>query len=304
MKIQKLYESSFKFYTDGIKTIKVKDGDEIPDGFHPGRTFKTNPWNKGLTAETDERVKANVQSTKETRLNNNSYIAWNKGLTVDSDERVASNVASMKQSIKDKYGVDNITQYLSKQPDYKIWNKGLTKETSDGVRKISDSNLGRDAWNKGKHIPGHPHSEETKEKIRQTHLSPEFKQQRYTIMKNNGTLFTSDSKAERDFYEKLKLQYNESDIIRQYLDKDRYPYKCDFYIPSEDKFIEIHANWTHGGKPFDPEDKECQEQLALWQEKAKTSNYYKNAIYQWTDLDVRKAQCAIDNNLNFEAVYY
>lgn len=44
MKFKFLKESKFKFYTDGQKTIKIKDGDEIPDGFHPGRTFKSNPF--------------------------------------------------------------------------------------------------------------------------------------------------------------------------------------------------------------------------------------------------------------------
>lgn len=36
---------------------------------------------------------------------------------------------------------------------------------------------------------------------------------------------------------------------------------------------------------------------------AKTSNYYKNAIYTWTDLDVRKVKIAKENNLNFVAIY-
>lgn len=175
MKFKILNESKFKFYTDGKVTIKVKEGDEIPDGFYPGRTIKANPWNKGKTAETDERVKANGQATRKARIENNSYVAWNKGLTKETDERVAKNISNMKQSVKDKYGVDNISQYLSKQPDYSVWNKGLTKETSDGVKKISDSNSGKEAWNKGKHIQGHPHTEETKEKIRKTHLSTEFK---------------------------------------------------------------------------------------------------------------------------------
>ena len=93
-------------------------------------------------------------------------------------------------------------------------------------------------------------------------------------------------------------------IIKQYFDKEQYPFRCDFYIKSEDLFIEVHGNWTHGGRPFDPQDIECQKQLAEWEEKAKTSNYYKNAIYTWTDLDVRKVETAKQNNLNFEVIYY
>lgn len=101
----------------------------------------------------------------------------------------------------------------------------------------------------------------------------------------------------------LPKDFGEADIIRQYFDRERYPYKCDFYIVSEDKFIEINANWTHGGSPFDANDLECINKLSMWRKKAETSRYYKNAIYTWIDLDVRKLHAAIENKLNFEFIY-
>lgn len=75
-----------KFYTDGVKTIKrdVEAGDIIPEGFTLGRTFHVNTWNKGLTAETDERVRANGEATRATRVANESYVPWNKGLTKET----------------------------------------------------------------------------------------------------------------------------------------------------------------------------------------------------------------------------
>ena len=75
-----------KFYTDGVKTIKrdVDAGDIIPEGFTLGRTFNVNTWNKGLTAETDERVRANGEATRATRIANESYVPWNKGLTKET----------------------------------------------------------------------------------------------------------------------------------------------------------------------------------------------------------------------------
>lgn len=294
----------FKIYTNGKIDKRVYDGDEPPQGFYPGSHYKKVAWNKGLTAETDERVKVNGQSAKDTRLKNGSYIAWNKGLTAFTDERVAKNIESAKETVRNKYGVDNIAQYIAKQDGYKVWNKGLTKETDARMKKVSNSRKGGTPWNKGKSVCGHPQSKESREKIRNAHLSPDFKQKRYDAMKSNNTLFVSDSKAEQEYYEYLKTLYSNDDIVRQYFDRDRYPFKCDFYIKSEDKFIEIHANWTHGGRPFDPNDAECQEQLAVWQEKAKTSKYFKNAIYQWTDLDVRKLKTAKQHNLNFEAIYH
>ena len=97
-------------------------------------------------------------------------------------------------------------------------------------------------------------------------------------------------------------KYGEDDVIRQYRD-DRYPFDCDFYIPSEDLFIEINKHWTHGGKPFDELDLNDISKLEDWQERAKTSRFYKNAIYVWTNLDVRKQKCAKENNLNYKVIY-
>lgn len=35
-----------KFYTDGVKTIKIDENQIPPEGFRLGRTFAVNPWNK------------------------------------------------------------------------------------------------------------------------------------------------------------------------------------------------------------------------------------------------------------------
>ena len=89
---------------------------------------------------------------------------------------------------------------------------------------------------------------------------------------------------------------------QQYKSKE-YPYSCDFYIKSLDLFIELNLHWTHGDHPYnesDSRDVELKESLA---EKAKTSEYYRNALYVWTDLDVRKQRIAKENNLNYKAVY-
>ena len=288
--VEEIPERKFKYYNDGQVTKRFKIGDPIPDGWvegHLGLKGRSS-WNKGLTAETDTRVKANGQATRETRLANNNYNAWNKGLTKDTDSR-----------IKGHPGESN--GMYAKHPE--AWNKGLTASTDERMKKASVNHKGCKAWNKGLNIEGHPHSEEAKEKIRQAHLDPEFQERRYQQMKKNGTLFVHNSKAEEEAYANLCSIYGAENIKRQYFDRSRYPFKCDFYIIPEDKFIEIHANWTHGRKPYNPEDPECQKQLADWIEKSKTSSYYRIAIYTWTDLDVRKLETAKKNNLNFEAIY-
>lgn len=118
--------------------------------------------------------------------------------------------------------------------------------------------------------------------------------------KKNGTCNTS--KPEELLYEKL-LKENESKTIYRNYKCERYPYHCDFYIVEDDLFIELNAHWTHGGRPFDPNDHSCQKQLELWREKAKTSKYWASAIETWTIKDVEKAECAKRNNLNYWVIY-
>ena len=41
----------------------------------------------------------------------------------------------------------------------------------------------------------------------------------------------------------------------------------------------------------------------MWQEKAKTSQFYANAIKTWTERDVEKQRVAKENNLNCKIIY-
>ena len=59
-------------------------------------------------------------------------------------------------------------------------------------------------------------------------------------------------------YEIIKEIY--PDVIRQYK-CDRYPFACDFYIPSIDTFIECQYSWTHGYHPYNSDSKEDQDRL-------------------------------------------
>lgn len=68
-----------------------------------------------------------------------------------------------------------------------------------------------------------------------------------TKLRNNS--FTS-SKPEERLYSLLLNEFSLDDVIRQYSD-DRYPFACDFYIKSDDLFIELNGHYTHGIEPFD-----------------------------------------------------
>lgn len=121
-----------------------------------------------------------------------------------------------------------------------------------------------------------------------------------TKKKNNSF---NKSKPEEDLYNYLLKENVNKTIFRQYKDKKRYPYYCDFYILEDDLFIELNAHWTHGGRPFDSNDIECLKKLDKWKEKAKTSKFYQTAIEVWTVRDVEKQKVAKENKLNYKVIY-
>ena len=108
------------------------------------------------------------------------------------------------------------------------------------------------------------------------------------------------SKVEIDFYKYLINTFGFENVDPQHYD-NQYPYSCDFFIPGLNLYIEIQGSWTHGKHPFNPDDKKDNEKLNYW--KSKDSEYYNNAIYTWTDLDVRKRVCARGNHLNYLEIF-
>lgn len=187
------------------------------------------------------------------------------------------------------------------------WNKGLkmtlkqkehfkatVKNRTDAEKlslhnKLSYSLQGRKPWNKGK-ILG-PLSADSLQKRQE---------KQYQTKKQNNSF--NISKPESQYFAFLKTKFTEDDIITQYKD-NRYPFTCDFYIKSKDLFIELNLSWTHGYHPFNINSEEDLTLLEFWKQKAETSDYYKNAIYTWTDLDVRKLNCLNENKLNYKRYY-
>lgn len=130
----------------------------------------------------------------------------------------------------------------------------------------------------------------------------------YETQKRNKK--SKSSKMEDASYELLCKYFNESDVERWYVDKHRYPFRCDMYIKSLDAFIECNYGFEHQPDmgPFDINNSKHINRLQELQmnsdaHKNPKRNRYKGAVYQWTDLDVRKRQCAIDNKLNWYCVF-
>lgn len=124
------------------------------------------------------------------------------------------------------------------------------------------------------------------------------KRQLETLKANNS--FTK-SAIEDSVYEYLVSRYGSEDVIRQYNQDPRYPFSCDFYIRSEDLFIEVNNHPSHGDHSFNPESKEDLELLEAL--KKKNNAWAKMIIDVWTVRDVKKFNTARDNRLNYKVIY-
>ena len=144
----------------------------------------------------------------------------------------------------------------------------------------------------------------TKEKVKAKLPESLFKS--YQTKKSHNSF--NSSKPEESIHNLLLEKF--PDCIHIYKDKERYPFLCDFYIPSLDLFIEINFHWTHGFHPYNPNDPEDQETVKTWEAKSKELNHkgkpkdlYKVALKVWTERDVLKQETARKNNLNYKVFY-
>ena len=126
--------------------------------------------------------------------------------------------------------------------------------------------------------------------------SYEMQERRYNTMKRNHTF--NSSSTEEEFFLYIKSRFPK--VVRQYKDKNRYPYFCDFYIPELDYFIELQGYYTHGKHPFDPNSNEDLQLIEYYKKK-----YGEDCqpITIWSIKDVEKRDCAKRNNLNFKEVW-
>lgn len=247
----------------------------------------------------------NVEKSKQTKLERYEDSNYN-------------NLEKAKQTCLNKYGVDcvfksklfkdnNCSIKLKKYGDKNYNNRieasktcldkyGATSPyTSKKVReKMKKTFLSRYG------VENYAQSREFKQLFNDKDWVQGIQQKIHDTKKQNNSF--NISKPEEDYYQYLLTQYEKDDVIRQYME-DRYPYNCDFYIISEDLFIECNYSWTHGFKQFDENNKKDLELLSMWKSKSNGNDYYANAIYTWTDLDVRKRKIAKENNLNIKFIY-
>ena len=202
-----------------------------------------------------------------------------------------NNKEKSKQTWIEKYGVDNpLKSDIIKE---KVKQTNLEKYGVEyATQNIEIRKKQLETFNK-KYGGNAPICDPTiKEKI--LSKMPESREKEYQTRKKNGSF--NISKPEKELLEYIKLYF--PNVEYQYKNKKEYPFRCDFYIPELNLYIEYNGLWTHGGHQFDENNQEDIDKLNLW--KSKNTKYYNVAIKVWTDLDVRKRTIAKNNNLNYK----
>lgn len=234
-----------------------------------------------------------------------------KKFGVDNPSKASGPKNKSRQTCLERYGSENpfSSKYIQEKARKTLLEKyGAEPFRSEVIRNKSKKTLlnkyGVDSYSKTK---------EYKEKYKITSLTkygvdnpakcPKIIAKCLNTKRKNHTF--NSSRPEEKVYEILKSKY--PNVIRQYSDKARYPFACDFYISSKDLFIECNFFWTHGKKPFkEPFDKnnpEHAKRLEEWENKPSTKLLYKQAIETWTVRDVLKIKTAKKNKLNYLVLY-
>lgn len=182
-------------------------------------------------------------------------------------KEISVNVEKAKQTYLKKYGVDNPAKCKQFQEKIKQTNLQLYGVTS--------------------YAKTHNFKQIMKDNYKEIQ-----RKQNITKLKNRSY---NTSKIEDKIYELLLNKYKH--VERNYF-CELYPFKCDFYIPQLQLFIEYQGHWTHGNFPYIENDM-CKQQLQIWKQKVQLSKFYKTAIHVWTELDVTKRNMAKQNKLNW-----
>lgn len=118
------------------------------------------------------------------------------------------------------------------------------------------------------------------------------------LMRKKATM--SQSSAEVVVYDALVSRYGVDDVYYEYgihpYDA-RYPYSCDFYIKSQDLFIELNAHYSHGNHWYDAGSHDDVLRVRHLLESGNKRSA--NAVKTWTVNDVAKRAAAKASGIKY-----
>lgn len=149
-------------------------------------------------------------------------VAWNKGLTQETSESVRKNIENVSGTLKKKYASGEIA----------VWSKGLTKENNESLQRIADGRMG------DRNVAKRP---EVQDKIRKTLIKtfedhPEILENRKPSGINQfSSGYTSIELLVRDFLDENNIEYQHNKKVGRF--------HVDFIV--ENVAIECDGDYWH-----------------------------------------------------------
>lgn len=232
--------------------------------------------------EIRDKMREKVQSTYATGIPQEKIRQLWKETNIEhkrretSLEKYGTEIPSQSKEVINKISQSNKRTFSSREP----------------IRKREETNLSRYG------TKNFSSSKSYKDRL------PEINAKSYETRKNNNTLFIGESNREKQVANILIAEFK--DLKRNYRNDSRYPFKCDFYIPSLDLFIEYNGHQYHYKEPFNNNNPEHLNRLKKLKQKEqekkelKQKTQYTRMIKVWTTEDPLKRETAKKNNLNFK----
>ena len=291
-------------------TLKYKYGEDVSNSLQvPGALDKLKESNKKYGNDYHNHSKS--KQTKLERYGDENY----------------NNAEKHKQTCLERFGVDSFSktqEFHHKKNKTNIERYGRTnvgqfgtqEHTEAMIKKYGAPYLMQTEYGIKQHakacqakygVDNYFQSQEYKDKYKNEDWVKNIKEKEYNTKQANNSFTTSTD--EDIVYNLLVEKFGADDIKRPYR-SELYPYNCDFYILSKDLYVEYQGSWTHGNEPFEATNPKHKSIIEHWLKKSQEDNFkgvkksfYSQAIYVWTELDVRKRETAKVNNLNFKELW-
>lgn len=206
-----------------------------------------------------------------------------------------------KETCLGKYGVDN--PFRDREAMQQAWIEKLgvdhpmrspevIQKNQEGRNYIESSQKGRQTYFEKTGYSNPSKNPECIKKNLQTRID-------HGVFDSPGT-----SNIERRFEKLLKRKFPA--VLAHYRDArygraTGYTFECDFYIPSEDLFIELNGHPSHYKHPFNesnPKDAAVRDRLIN-----SSKPWDQKLLETWTFRDVEKRECAAQQKLNYLVIY-
>ena len=306
-KLERYGDENYNNINKTKNTIKDKFGEE---SIFKTTFFKSKAKQTKLERYGDENY-INKEKIKQTLLNRygvkNAASLPNNIFKTNNPQKNKKLHIKTQQTCFKKYGVKGFNYKKAKQTklerygDENYTNKEQAKQTK--LERYGDENYTNKDQAKQTCLKKYGYITKLNDPLIKKNAHNEISNlKRYETQKKNNSF--NKSKQELESYDLLKQKY--SDVIYHYKDKDRYPFICDFYIPSLDLFIECQYSQFHNFRSYLNTDEDKKE-IELLKQKSKqrkqitgkNKSKYDSVIYTWSYLDVRKRNIAKQNNLNY-----